>query len=278
LASVAAAQDTQNDTGNDHTRSISLTVPAGVPLRLYLIKRVSKRFNAPVEARLLTPVYAFDHEVIPAGTQVLGHVSAVQPVSGWARARAVLGGDFSPLHVAQVEFTSLLLPDGRPMELRTIESPGLNSLVPLKPPKQRSQAAQGNNGGVLNTAKQKARDTVDAQIAGVKSNSRHGARTGQEGVAVRLRDVQAALSPPIHTQSDPVRRGAQVSAQFWLGDGHSGLSGFVRFAAVTRQHRACEAAHASGFDEFDAGPYSSSLYFRPTTNWFCPRGRSWTDR
>jgi hypothetical protein len=33
------------------------------------------------EAGLLTPVYAFDHEVIPAGTQVLGHVSRTQPVS-----------------------------------------------------------------------------------------------------------------------------------------------------------------------------------------------------
>lgn len=165
LASVAVAQDA----GNEPARSISLTVPAGVPLRLYLTKRVSKRLNAPVEASLLTPVYAFDHEVIPAGTRVLGHVSRIQPVSRWERLRAVLGGDFTPLHVAQFEFTSFLQADGRSMELHTVESPGLNSLVPLKPIKQRSQNPASNNGGILAAGKQQARDAIDAQIARVKS-------------------------------------------------------------------------------------------------------------
>jgi hypothetical protein len=165
----AAPQNTANDTANDQTRSIPLTVPAGVPLRLYLTKRVPKRFNAPVEAKLLTPVYAFDREVIPAGTQVLGHVSRVQPVSRWERTRAILGGDFSPLHVIQIEFTSLLLADGRSMELHTIESSGLNTLVPLKPPKQQSQNVPSNNGGIVGASKQKARDAIDAQVARVKS-------------------------------------------------------------------------------------------------------------
>ena len=115
-------------------------------------------------------MYAFDHEVIPAGTQVLGHVSRVQSVSRWERARAILGGDFTPLHVVQIEFTSVQLADGRSMELHTVESPGLNSLVPFKPPKPPSQNAQSNNnGGVLSAGKQKARDAIDAQIARVKS-------------------------------------------------------------------------------------------------------------
>jgi len=155
--------------GNDRTRDIPLTVPAGVPLRLYLTKRVPKRLNAPVEAKLLTPVYAFDHEVIPAGTRVLGHVSHVQPVSRWERTRAILGGDFTPLHVAQIEFTSLVLADGRSIELHTVESPGLNSLVPFKPPKQPRQNAHSNNGGIVAAGKQKARDAVDAQIARIRS-------------------------------------------------------------------------------------------------------------
>jgi hypothetical protein len=165
LASLAAAQDT----GTAPARSISLTVPAGVPLRLYLNKRISKRLNAPVEATLLTPVYAFDREVIPAGTQVIGHVSRIRPVSKWERARAVLGGDFTPLHLAQIEFTSLLGADGRAMELHTIESPGLNSLVPLRPPKQRNPTAPGNNTGIVAATKQNAKDAIDAQIARVKS-------------------------------------------------------------------------------------------------------------
>ncbi|MCU1337638.1 MAG: hypothetical protein JWO19_3219 [Bryobacterales bacterium] len=169
LSLISVAIASPQDTGNDPTRNTSLTVPAGVPLRLYLTKRISKRSNAPVEARVLSPVYAFDHEVIPAGTQVLGHVSHVQPVSRWERVAAILRGDFTPLHVAQIEFTSLRLADGSSLELHTVESPGLNSLVPLKPPKQRSQNGQSNNGGVLAAGKQRARDTVDAQIARIKS-------------------------------------------------------------------------------------------------------------
>jgi hypothetical protein len=169
LSLVSVALAAPQDAGNDQTRNVSLTVPAGVPLRLYLTKRIPKRSNAPVEAKLLTPIYAFDHEVIPAGALVLGHVSQVQPVSRWERIRAVLSGDFTPLHTAQLEFTSLLLPDGRSLELHTLESPGLNSLVSLKPPKQRSQNVPANNGGIIGAGKQKARDQIDAQIARIKS-------------------------------------------------------------------------------------------------------------
>jgi hypothetical protein len=167
LSLISVAVATPQDTGNKATRNISLAVPAGVPLRLYLTRRMPKRLGAPVEARLLTPVYAFDHEVIPAGAQVLGHVSRIQPVSKWVRARAVLAGDLTPLHVAQVEFTSLLSADGKTTPLNTVESSGLNTLVPLKPPKQRSPT--GNNGGVLGAGKQQAKDAVDAQIERIKS-------------------------------------------------------------------------------------------------------------
>ena len=150
LIAIASPQDT----------SLPLVVPAGVPLRLYLTKRVSKRIDAPVEAKLLTPLYAFDHEVIPAGTHVFGHVSHLQPVPRWQRLRAVFGGDFTPLHIAEIQFTSLVMPDGHRMELHTTESPGLNSLVPLKPPKQKAPSPQVQNGGILGTTKQAAKDQI----------------------------------------------------------------------------------------------------------------------
>src|SRR5450631_1514817 len=52
-ASAAA----QTAAGNQTPR-ISLSVPSGAPLRLYLTKRVSKRTGAQVEAKLLEPVFA----------------------------------------------------------------------------------------------------------------------------------------------------------------------------------------------------------------------------
>jgi hypothetical protein len=148
--------------------TIPLTIPAGVPLRLYLTKRVSKRMNAAVEAKLAEPAYAFDREVIPSGAQALGHVSRLESVSKWRRVRAMLGGDFTPLHVAQIDFTSLHLPDGREIQLHTVPSAGLNSLLPLRPPKQRKQDAE-SAGGLVGTAKQNLKDQTNAQIDRIRS-------------------------------------------------------------------------------------------------------------
>ncbi len=153
---------------SNQAESIELTVPAGVPLHLYLTKRISKRMDAPVEAKLAGPVYSFDREVIPSGTQAIGHVSRLEPVSKWERTKAILGGDFTPLHVAEIEFTSLMLPDGREIQLHTVSSAGLNSLFPLHPPKQRNANAQSAS-GIVGTAKQNVKDQASAQIDRIKS-------------------------------------------------------------------------------------------------------------
>ena len=166
LAFVTSAYP-QNFQSNQ-PQSIPLVIPAGVPLRLYLTKRVSKRMDAPVEAKLAVPLYAFDHEVIPSGTRAVGHVSRLESVPKWQRVRAILGGDFTPLHVAEVEFTSLVLPDGREMQLHTIPSAGLNSLLPLRPPKQRNPDTQ-SAGGLVGTTKQQIKDQANVQIDRVKS-------------------------------------------------------------------------------------------------------------
>ena len=169
LCLISAMTMSAQDQVSNTPQNVPLTIPVGVPLRLYLTKRVSKRSNAPVEARLLTALYAFDREVIPAGTRVIGHVGRVYPVSKWERTRAVLGGDFTPLHVAPFEFTSLQLPDGSTLPLHTVGSPGLGSLVPLIPQKAQQLAASNSSGGLVAKGKQKARDQITSQMAFVKS-------------------------------------------------------------------------------------------------------------
>jgi len=147
------------------TPTISLSVPSGAPLRLYLTKRISKRTGAPVEAKLLEPVFAFDREVIPAGTVAQGQVSRVQPVGKWQRVRAIVSGDFTPLRSALVEFTTLVLPDGHTVSTHTVETVGLNSLY-MEPSKKKKQRAQppNQNGGILGTAKQTAKDRINGAI------------------------------------------------------------------------------------------------------------------
>jgi hypothetical protein len=162
LASPAVAADSTPQP------QVPLVLPAGIPLRLYLTARVPKRAGAPVEAKLLDPVYAFDRQVIPAGTVVLGRVVEVKPVSKGERTRAILNGDFTPLHIAPVEFTTVVMPDGHRLPLMTAASLGLDSIVPSRKPKKQS-ADPAQNTGVVATAKQQARDAIQSKIDQVKS-------------------------------------------------------------------------------------------------------------
>lgn len=152
------ASATAQTAPDDETPKISLNVPSGAPLRLYLTKRVSKQAGAPVEAKLLESVFAFDQEVLPAGTVAQGEVSRAEPVSKAQRIRAIVNGDFTPLRRAEVEFTTLILPDGRRLSTHTVETVGLNSIY-TEPSKKKNP-----NGGVLGSAKQTAKDRINGAI------------------------------------------------------------------------------------------------------------------
>ncbi len=148
---------------------VSLDVPSGAPLRLYLTRRVSKRVGAPIQAKLMEPVFAFDREVIPAGTVALGRVSRTEPVRKWQRVTTILNGDFTPLRRAQVEFSALKLPDGRELSVDTVETMGLNSIYiepSTKKKKSQKTQPQNQNGGILGTAKQTAKDRLNGAING----------------------------------------------------------------------------------------------------------------
>ncbi|HXA50978.1 MAG TPA: hypothetical protein VNV86_11765 [Candidatus Acidoferrum sp.] len=145
---------------------VTLAVPSGAPLRLYLTKRVSKSLGAPIQAKVLDPVFSFDREVIPAGTIALGSVTRTVPAGKWQRIAAILNGDFTPLRQAEAEFTTLRLPDGRELTTITVASMGLNSFYvePKANGKKGRSASPGPNGGILGTAKQTAKDRLNGAI------------------------------------------------------------------------------------------------------------------
>jgi hypothetical protein len=165
LAALAAAQTVQVIPA-EAAKSIPLMVEPGTPLRVYLTKRLPKRLDEPVQAKLIEPLFAFDREVAPAGSAVIGKVSRLESVSKMTRTMAIFGGDFTPLHRAEVQFTTLVLPDGRQISLQTLETPGLNSIFIFNPPKknQKQQSTANPNGGILGTAKQQARDKINATV------------------------------------------------------------------------------------------------------------------
>jgi hypothetical protein len=137
-------------------------------LRLYLTKKISKRVGTPVEGKILESVFAFNKEVVPAGSMVTGKVSQVQPVTKRLRFQAIVNGDFTPLHNSLVEFDSLTLPDGSKRPLHTVAVMGLNSIYtePSKKAKKNQKAPkpQDQNGGILGTAKQTAKDRLNGAI------------------------------------------------------------------------------------------------------------------
>ena len=143
----------------EETTMVTLTVPPGAPLRLYLTGRVSKRLDAPVQAMIMEPVFAFDREVVPAGSEVTGKVTRLTPAGKWQRFQSIVNGDFTPLHSAQVEFENLKLPDGRILTIHTVETTWLNSIY--KAPSKNHKAP---NGGIMGTAKQTAKDKINQQI------------------------------------------------------------------------------------------------------------------
>jgi hypothetical protein len=190
------------------SQNISLAVSAGAPLRLYLTRKVPKRPGAPVEARLLEPVYAFDREVLPAGTLAEGEVGRVQPVGKWQRARAILNGDFTPLRRAEMVIDRLSLPDGRIFSAHTVGTLGLNTIY-TEPSKKKNQKAQPQqqNGGILGTAKQTAKDRINGAI-----NSRsQGIADIVRGPNKKEKLVDLLWSKlPYHPQY--VRRGTRLDA------------------------------------------------------------------
>lgn len=159
--SVTSAQS-QADAGAPQQET-PLVVQSGVPLRLYLTKRAPKRTGALVQAKVLDPVYAFDRQVIPAGAVALGKVSRLQSIPKWQRVRAILNGDFTPLHTPAIEFTTIVMPDGSRLALHTAESPGLNSIVSSRPPKKQINDAP-QNAGVIAAGEQQVKDAIQGQL------------------------------------------------------------------------------------------------------------------
>src|SRR5262245_46574204 len=113
LAGVAYPQDLSD------TIVIPLTVDRGFSLQVTLTDTLHLKENEFVRATINEPVYSFDREVIPAGTEVEGRITGFQKVGKWKRISAMLGGDFTPLREPQITFQTLVLHDGTRIPIDT---------------------------------------------------------------------------------------------------------------------------------------------------------------
>ena len=72
------------------TTVVPLTVEKGVPLQVVIPEKLNLKENQAVSATLAEPVYAFDREVISAGTKVEGRITGFEKLGKWKKIQAML--------------------------------------------------------------------------------------------------------------------------------------------------------------------------------------------
>src|SRR5688500_17702752 len=65
--------------------NVPLKVDEGFPLHVVLTEKLRFKVDEPVYARLVEPVYAFDREVVPSGSEVVGRITGFEKIGKWKR-------------------------------------------------------------------------------------------------------------------------------------------------------------------------------------------------
>jgi len=113
-------------------QTVTLTVPKGTPLQVALDREIHiKKVGQPMHGRLVEPVYAFDHIVVPVGSELIGTVTRIETISAGKRTLSVLNADLTPERKVEVGFNELVLADGRHLPVHTTVTPGSGQVIKL---------------------------------------------------------------------------------------------------------------------------------------------------
>jgi type IV secretory pathway VirB10-like protein len=174
-------------------QTIQLSVPKGVPLEIALSENVRvKKAGQEIHGRVVRPVYAFDHLVLPAGTEVKGRIAKIDSISGKRRVFGILNGDFTPAHNVEVEFTEIQLPDGKRISFQAVITPGSGQpiqLVSAKDDAKKKGVVQDAAAKKVDEAKREARQAWQQAMKQVKEPGK-----------VRRLEQYAMAQLPVRTQ------------------------------------------------------------------------------
>jgi hypothetical protein len=96
---------------------VPLVVDAGFPLQVVLTNKLRFEEGERVHAELAESVYAFNREVIPSGSEVIGTVTGFRETG--KRILRMLRGNFTPAREPQLTFHTLMLPGGTRISVTT---------------------------------------------------------------------------------------------------------------------------------------------------------------
>jgi len=135
---------------------IPLSVPTGTPLKVALDQEVRvQKVGQPIHGKLVEPVYAFDKLVVPAGTEVIGQISAIDGVTKKRRTVAAMNGQFSPSRQVHIDFNELVTADGRHVPLQTDVSPGSGGALQFVPASEKENQKESKKDEARNAASRK---------------------------------------------------------------------------------------------------------------------------
>jgi type IV secretory pathway VirB10-like protein len=177
-------------------QTVALTVAKGAPLQVALDEEIRvKKVGQPVHARVVEPVYAFDHIVVPVGSEVIGEITKIESLSEGKRTLGVLNADFTPLRKVEVGFHELVLPDGRRFPLHTTVAPGSGQVIELVTSaneKEKKNRVQDMASEKTKEAKQRAHEQWDNAMKELKTPGK-----------VRRLERYGEAQLPVHRQYIP---------------------------------------------------------------------------
>jgi hypothetical protein len=151
--------------------NIDLTVPKGTALQVVLDREIRvQKVGQPIHGHLIEPVYAFDKLVLPVGTEAVGQISQIESVSADRRTLAALDANLTPTRKITVEFTDLLLKEGKHIPIQTSVVPGSGQVIRFVTSSE-SQGKKGVKHAVTEKerqAKEEARRQFDSAMQQVK--------------------------------------------------------------------------------------------------------------
>ena len=152
---VLVAGSGSQETENASAQKMALMVDAGTPLQIALEEEVHiKKAGQPIRGRTVQPIYAFDHEVVPAGTEVTGRIASIDGLSGKKRIMGALNADFTPARKVAVEFDELVLSQGKRIALHAEVMPWSGQVMRLASAKEDKKSVAPEK---IDQAKQEAR-------------------------------------------------------------------------------------------------------------------------
>jgi len=211
-------------------QTVALTVAKGSPLQVALDQEIRvKKVGQPVHARIVEPVYAFDHIVVPVGSEIIGEVTKIEEISGGKRTLAALNADFTPLRRVEVGFHELVLADGRRFQLHTSVTPGSGQVIELVTAaneKEKKNAVRNMASEKTKQAKQQAHQEWDNAMKQLKTPGkiRRLERYGEAQLPVHRQYIPAGtvyfaeLDDPLDFGSEAMTaQGASVPSSGPLG-------------------------------------------------------------